>query len=254
MVFLVVKAAVTLLREKTAAMPLVKGFPFPVSTQQSERHGRVKRMHMDSVQQWLNVHPPISGLRGGMVVAVVYENRDAKLDGAAASQYAILNVCCVFALAHPDSFFEECIAERKLPDWDRTFEPETLDVHVSARLDSTAHPTIRRERVRDVIVLDGLLSLGNELSAADRRIERSDQQSVSHSSPSMDHLAPPGLFRLASAGDFQRKSLEPGSRGEIESFAICFTPREVVPMLRPKDGAQVLACGRENPQPPSPEA
>ena len=159
-------------------MPLVKGFPFPVSTQQSERHGRVKRMHMDSVQQWLNVHPPISGLRGGMVVAVVYENRDAKVDGAAASQYAILNVCCVFALAHPDSFFEECIAERKLPDWDRTFEPETLDVHVSARLDSTAHPTIRRERVRDVIVLDDLLSLGNELSAADRRIERSDQQSM----------------------------------------------------------------------------
>src|SRR6516162_4480374 len=69
------------------------------------------------------------------------------------------------------------------------------------------------------------------------------EQAVSHSSPSMDYLAPPGLFRLASAGDVQRKSIEPGSRGEIESFAICFTPREVVRMLRPKDGAEVLAFG-----------
>src|SRR6516164_6147687 len=170
MVFVIVKTPVTLLEKKTVSMPFLVRLPLSFGAEQSERNRPIKGVHLDTTCYWRNVHLPVASMGSGVVIAIVHENRGAQTDALGTSKHPIPDVSRILALAHPDSLFDECIAERKLPHRNSAFESEILDVHVPSRLGSTAVPAVRCQRIRRTSVVRDLFDLGHELSSTDRGI------------------------------------------------------------------------------------
>jgi hypothetical protein len=170
MIFLIVKSSVTLLEKKTVWMPFLVRLPLSFVTEQSERDGAFKGVHFDSIFYLSDVHLPVSSVGSGVVIAIVHENRDAQMDALGSSKHRISDVGRIRALAHPDSLFEECIAELKLPHRNSVFESEILDMHVPSRLGSTAVPAVRCQRIRGTSIVRELFDLGNKLGSTDQGI------------------------------------------------------------------------------------
>ena len=77
MVFVVIEPSITLLWEKIVTVPFVTWLPFAFGTEQLEWDCAFKRVYLDSIRQRVNLHLPVAGVCGGMIVAVVHQNRYA---------------------------------------------------------------------------------------------------------------------------------------------------------------------------------
>jgi len=76
-IFVIVQPPITLLWEKTVTVPLVARLPVSSGTEEFEWYSALERVHLNSIRERFNIHPPVPGVRGGMIVTIVHENSDA---------------------------------------------------------------------------------------------------------------------------------------------------------------------------------
>jgi hypothetical protein len=132
----------------------------------------------DALVDGIDLHTPIARVRQGMKVAVVDEGFQLDIDGTTRAKKRVLDVRGVLALAHPDAFFEESIGEGVSPGGHAAFEIKTFEVSETFRIDSPTGPAMRCERKISARVVDDFVKRRDQLRAADRRLKRSDQQTV----------------------------------------------------------------------------
>src|SRR5258708_21971630 len=113
-----------------------------------------------------------------MKVAIIYERLQIQIECAATAHERVLNVGRVFGLAHPDSLFEESVAEGVGPNGLRAFQMKTLDEEEPLGIDGAAGPAVRGERIIRSPVVNDFVDGGDKLGTADGRSQCSYQQTV----------------------------------------------------------------------------
>src|SRR5271168_3533022 len=113
-----------------------------------------------------------------MKVAVVDEGFQVYFDGTAGTRESVMNERGVFAVNHPNAFFEQGIVKGVGPNGSTAFETETLDELKALWVDGAAGPAVGCERIRGTAISDGFIERRDELIAAKRRLKSSDKKSV----------------------------------------------------------------------------
>ena len=152
MVFVIVEAAGPLFREETVAAPFVCWFECGIGAEKIERGCAVEGGDPNPRANGFHAHPPISGMRAGMKIAVIDESFHRKTERAASADHGVLDVTGVLALAHPDAFFEERIGQREPPQRSCAFQAEAFNVEIAFGIDRATGPAIRCERIIGTIV------------------------------------------------------------------------------------------------------
>src|SRR6266567_8001956 len=161
MVFLVVEPTVFFHRQEAVAVPLVPCFELRIGAQKIERSGSVEGHDAHSVPDGFNLHSPISCMRAGVKVAIVDERFHRETKRTAGPEPRELDVSGVFALTHPNAFFEQGVAEREPPHRYCVFQAKTFDVEITLGLDGAARPAIGGENVLGAVVAGGLLQFSD---------------------------------------------------------------------------------------------
>ena len=174
----VVEAAGTLHGEIKVTVPLVRGLCGGRRAQQIEGCGAVERYHPQAVLDRLDLHRRSVPLGASMSVAIVDQHLNPELQVAAGARELVADVRGARAVAHPDALLEQRVGKSKRPHGHRAFEPEPLDMQVTARVDSAVRPAVGVERKSQSVVLGGLFELCDQERAAKRRLERRHQKSM----------------------------------------------------------------------------
>src|SRR5260370_17112308 len=97
-------------------------------TPQKKRISAMKSRNLHAILNRLDFHAPVARVRGGMKVAVVHQSLQVHLHRTAPPDENILNKRGVFALAHPDAFFDQRIGQSVDPYWCGALKMKALDV------------------------------------------------------------------------------------------------------------------------------
>src|SRR6202051_3346351 len=81
-------------------------------------------------------------------------------------------------MKHPNTFFEQRIANGKPPNRRSSVQPETFDIHITLGFNCSAGPAIGSQRVIRRVVTNRFVELGYKLHAANRRLERRYQTAM----------------------------------------------------------------------------
>ncbi len=108
-IFTVIKTPRSFFPKKTAKEPLVAWLAGTCTTSQVKRHRAVECQHLYAMLYRRDIHAPVAGMGQGMKVAIIHQRFQFHFEGTASPHEGVLNVRCVFALAHPDSFFQKRI-------------------------------------------------------------------------------------------------------------------------------------------------
>jgi hypothetical protein len=68
-----------------------------------------------------DIHAPVTGVGQGMEVAIIHERFQIYFEGTASPQKRVLNDGGIFALTHPNTLFQKCVAQCVSPHWRRAF-------------------------------------------------------------------------------------------------------------------------------------
>src|SRR6266851_7187481 len=147
MVFVVIKPAFLFPWLETVAVPLMAWLALGARTPQIKWGSAIKSRNFHAILNRLDFHAPVARVRGGMKVAVVHQSLQVHLHRTAPPDENILNKRGVFALAHPDAFFNQPIGQSVDPYWCGALKMEALDVAEARRIYRAAGPMLRNQGV-----------------------------------------------------------------------------------------------------------
>src|SRR5258708_5157789 len=111
-----------------------------------------------------------------MKIAIVHERFPFHFERAAASNQRVLNVSGVFALAHPDAFFQKRIGEGVSPNRRRSFHVKIFDEEKAWGFDSAAGPAMGGKEKTRAVVMNVFVDGGDQLCATHRGPQRGKEQ------------------------------------------------------------------------------
>src|SRR6266581_6918756 len=147
MVLLIVQTAVTLKHKIEIPEPIMCRLAGGALAKKVERGGALVSEHAQSVLDLADLHMPIAGMRGRVVVAVIDQRLECQFDGRSAACEFIPEVGRVRPLLHPDTLLDERIATSEVPNGRCPLQPKGFDVSETLRFDCASGPAIRRQRV-----------------------------------------------------------------------------------------------------------
>ena len=100
-------------------------------TQQIKRCGPIKHGQANPINHVADIRIPIIVDSGAVIVAVVDKRLGLKTKRAGGTGQAVLNVCGVGSLLHPNTFFQQGVGDAKGPNGDGAFQVKTVDVMVA---------------------------------------------------------------------------------------------------------------------------
>src|SRR6266704_1088082 len=109
MVLLIVQTAVTLKHKIEIPEPIMCRLAGGALAKKVERGGALVSEHAQSVLDLADLHMPIAGMRGRVVVAVIDQRLECQFDGRSAAYEFIPDVGRVRPLLHPDALIEKRI-------------------------------------------------------------------------------------------------------------------------------------------------
>ena len=118
---------------------------------------------------------PLAGVCKGVKVAVIHQTFEINLHRATRADERVLDEGGVFAMAHPDAFFEKPIGECIDPNGRGAFEMKTFDMLEPLWFDSAAGPAMGGEGLLRTIVAKRLVNRGDQLGPSQRGLQRGDQ-------------------------------------------------------------------------------
>src|SRR5215467_2081345 len=152
MVLMIVESPVPFHWHETVAVPFMLWFEFCIGAEEVKRGRVIKSSYLHSILSSLHAHPPIPRVGAGMKVAIIDQSLDREANRTASSEHRVLYVSCILALSHPDSLFNQGIAQRKSPHGRRAFQTETLNVEITLGLEGKRHPAISSKRIDPAVV------------------------------------------------------------------------------------------------------
>src|SRR5580704_4940514 len=160
MILSIFKPALGLPGQETIAVPLVMWLAGGLGAFQKERSCRVEWQNHCAVFHGSDFHMPVAGMRQRMKIAVIDERFQVDLQRSAGSRDGVMNKSRVFALDHPDAFFEQSIRQRISPNRSSALETEAFEKEKSLRIDDPAAPAVRRKRKSLSVITNGLFKKG----------------------------------------------------------------------------------------------
>ena len=188
-VVLGIQAALVLAGQREAAVPGVLGARLRARRQ--DRHGvrALEGDHAETAGHRRHLHPPAVAAGGGVIVAVVHERAQGEGQRPRGTEDSIGDVRRVRAGLHPHPLLEERVGAGVDPHRRGALEAEALEVSVAVRRDRAVGPAVGGKRVAGAAVLDVLFELGDDEGAAQRRLQRGDEQPVVTTGQAARHRA-----------------------------------------------------------------
>src|SRR6266704_4340733 len=147
MVLVIVQTAVTLKHKIEIPEPIMCRLAGGAWAKKVERRRALVSEHAQSALDLADLHMPIAGMRGRVVVAVIHQRLECQFDGRSAAYEFIPDVGRVRPLLHPDTLLDERIAASEAPNGRCPVQAKRFDVSEPLRFNCAPRPAIRRQRV-----------------------------------------------------------------------------------------------------------
>src|SRR5258707_2765407 len=171
MVFAVIEPAFLFPWLETVVVPFMARLTLGTRTPQKKRISAIKGRNLHAILNRLDFHAPVARVRGGMKVAVVHQSLQLHLHRTAPADERILNKRGVFALAHPDAFFNQHIGQSVDPYWCGALKMEALDVAEARRIYRAAGPVLRSQGVIRAGIAERFIQRRDKLRASERGLQ-----------------------------------------------------------------------------------
>ena len=173
-----VEPAIGFYAQEEIVVPVVPDRGLGAVAEQVDRRGPLERRHPQPLIDRIDLHLPIAGVGAAVVVAVIDERLERQRERRGGPAQVVADVGGVGVLFHPDPLFQQGVGAGIGPHRRRAVELEAVEVDEALRVGDAAGPSVGREGIGASVVRRGLVELGDEERASERRFESSHEQAV----------------------------------------------------------------------------